>query len=208
MTPTRSNPTRIVIAEDQTLVLGAIAALLAMEPDFVIVGRATDGDAALELVRAHQPDILLSDIEMPGPTGLELAQIIAAEALCTAVVIVTTFARPGYLARAQSAGVRGYLLKDAPVDDLAAAIRTVAAGGRAIPAELAAAAWEIGRDPLTDRERDTLRLAEEGLSNKEIARRLNLSPGTVRNYLSDAASKLSAANRIEAGRTARANGWL
>lgn len=208
MTPSRTNPIRIVIAEDQTLVLGAIAALLAMEPDFVIVGRATDGDAALELVRAHQPDVLLSDIEMPGHTGLELAQIIAAEALGTAVVIVTTFARPGYLARAQSAGVRGYLLKDAPVDDLAAAIRTVAAGGRAIPAELAAAAWEIGRDPLTDRERDTLRLAEEGLSNKEIARRLNLSPGTVRNYLSDAASKLGAANRIEAGRTARANGWL
>lgn len=208
MTPSRTNPTRIVIAEDQTLVLGAIAALLAMEPDFVIVGRATDGDAALELVRAHQPNVLLSDIEMPGHTGLELAQIIAAEALGTAVVIVTTFARPGYLARAQSAGVRGYLLKDAPVDDLAAAIRTVAAGGRAIPAELAAAAWEIGRDPLTDRERDTLRLAEEGLSNKEIARRLNLSPGTVRNYLSDAASKLGAANRIEAGRTARANGWL
>lgn len=201
-------PIRIVIAEDQALVLGAIAALLALEPDLAIVGRAVDGDAALAMVRGLAPDILLTDIEMPGRTGLDLAQQLAQHGSRTAVVIVTTFARPGYLARARGAGVRGYLLKDAPADDLAAAIRTVAAGGRAIPAELAAAAWEIGRDPLTDRERDALRLAEEGLPNKDIARRLGLSPGTVRNYLSDAAAKLGAANRIEAGRTARANGWL
>lgn len=200
-------PLRIVIAEDQTLVLGAIAALLALEPDFAIVGRASDGDAALALVRNLAPDILITDIEMPGRTGLDLAGIVAREMPKTAVIIVTTFARPGYLARAWAAGVRGYLLKDAPIDDLAAAIRKVAAGGRAIPSELAAA-WELGRDPLTDRERDALRLAEEGLSNKDIARRLGLSPGTVRNYLSEAAAKLGAANRIEAGRTARANGWL
>lgn len=208
MTPPRATQIRIVIAEDQALVLGAIAALLALEPDLAIIGRAADGDAALHMVRDLMPDILLTDIEMPGRTGLDLAQQLAQDGSRTAVVIVTTFARPGYLARARSAGVRGYLLKDAPADDLAAAIRTVAAGGRAIPADLAAAAWEIGRDPLTDRERDTLRLAEEGLSNKDIARRLGLSPGTVRNYLSDAAAKLGAANRIEAGRTARANGWL
>jgi two-component system response regulator DesR len=201
-------PIRIVIAEDQALVLGAIAALLSLEPDLTIVGRASDGDAALALVRDLMPDILLTDIEMPGRTGLDLAQQLAVEAFRTAVVIVTTFARPGYLARARQAGVRGYLLKDAPVDDLAAAIRTVAAGGRSIPADLAAAAWDVGRDPLTDRERDTLRLAEEGLTNKGIAKRLGLSPGTVRNYLSDAAAKLGAANRIEAGRTARSNGWL
>lgn len=199
---------RIVIAEDQGLVLGAIAALLALERDFEIVGRAGDGDAALGLVRNLTPDILLTDIEMPGRTGLDCAQVLAAEKARTAVVIVTTFARPGYLARARAAGVRGYLLKDAPVDTLVAAIRTVAAGGRVIPPELAAAAWEAGSDPLTDRERDALRLAEEGLSNKDIARRLGLSPGTVRNYLSEAAGKLGAANRIEAGRTARANGWL
>ncbi|WP_084579213.1 response regulator transcription factor [Sphingomonas azotifigens] len=199
---------RIVLAEDQTLVLGAIAALLALEPDFAIVGRAADGDAALALVRTLQPDILLTDIEMPGRTGLDCAQALAAERARTSVMIVTTFARPGYLARARAAGVRGYLLKDAPIESLAAAIRTVAAGGRVIPAELAAAAWEAGSDPLTDRERDALRLAEEGLSNKDIASRLGLSPGTVRNYLSDAAAKLGAANRIEAGRTARANGWL
>ncbi|WP_313539290.1 response regulator transcription factor [Sphingomonas sp.] len=199
---------RIVIAEDQGLVLGAIAALLALESDFEIVGRAGDGDAALALVHDLTPDILLTDIEMPGRTGLDCAQVLAAEKLRTAVVIVTTFARPGYLARARAAGVRGYLLKDAPVDTLVAAIRTVAAGGRVIPPELAAAAWEAGSDPLTDRERAALRLAEEGLSNKDIARRLGLSPGTVRNYLSEAAGKLGAANRIEAGRTARANGWL
>ncbi|MET3726285.1 response regulator transcription factor [Sphingomonas trueperi] len=199
---------RIVIAEDQGLVLGAIAALLALESDFEIVGRAANGDAALGLVRDLTPDILLTDIEMPGRTGLDCAQVLAAEKARTAVVIVTTFARPGYLARARAAGVRGYLLKDAPVDTLVAAIRTVAAGGRVIPPELAAAAWEAGSDPLTDRERDALRLAEEGLSNKDIARRLGLSPGTVRNYLSEAAGKLGAANRIEAGRTARANGWL
>lgn len=201
-------PLRIVVAEDQALVLGAIAALLALEPDLAVVGRATDGDAALELVRELRPDILLSDIEMPGRTGIEVAQAIAAERLPAATVIVTTFARPGYLARARAAGVRGYLLKDAPVEELAGAIRTVAAGGRAIPAVLAAAAAEAGRNPLTDRERDTLRLAEEGLSNKRIAERLGLSPGTVRNYLAEAAGKLGAANRVEAGRTARRNGWL
>lgn len=201
-------PIRIVIAEDQALVLGAIAALLSLEPDLTIVGRAADGDAALAMVRDLAPDVLLTDIEMPGLSGLDLAGRLADVHPRTAVVIVTTFARPGYLARAKSAGVRGYLLKDAPVDDLAAAIRTVAGGGRAIPADLAAAAVEIGCDPLTDRERDTLRLAAEGLSNKAIADRLGLSPGTVRNYLSDAAGKLGAANRIEAGRTARQNGWL
>ncbi|GGE96782.1 response regulator transcription factor [Sphingomonas prati] len=199
---------RIVIAEDQALVLGAIAALLGFEPDMTIAGRAVDGDTALALVRDLTPDILLTDIEMPGRGGIDVAARIAAEQLATRVVIVTTFARPGYLARARAAGVRGYLLKDTPVEQLATAIRTVAAGGRAIAADLAAAAWEIGDDPLTDRERDALRLAEEGLPNREIGVRLALSPGTVRNYLSDAAAKLGASNRIEAGRIARGNGWL
>ena len=199
---------RLVIAEDQALVLGAISALLALEGDLEVVARAPDGDAALEAVRIHQPDILLTDIEMPNRTGIEVAQAIAAERLPTKVVIVTTFARPGYLARARAAQVRGYLLKDAPVEELAAAIRTVAGGGSVVPAALAAAAWEAGADPLSERERDALRLAEAGLSNKEIARRLSLSPGTVRNYLSDAAAKLGASGRIEAGRVARLNGWL
>jgi two-component system, NarL family, response regulator DesR len=199
---------RIVIAEDQALVLGAIAALLELEDDLSVVGRATDGGAALECVRALAPDILLTDIEMPGLTGIDVARSLAAAGSATRTVIVTTFARPGYLARARAAGVRGYLLKDTPVERLAAAIRTVAAGGSVVPADLAAAAWDAGADPLTQRERDALRLAEEGLSNKEIARRLDLSPGTVRNYLSEAAAKLGASNRTEAGRIARLNGWL
>jgi two-component system response regulator DesR len=199
---------RIVIAEDQALVLGAIAALLELEDDLTVIGRATDGIAALACVRDLAPDILLADIEMPGMTGIDVASALADAGSTTRTVIVTTFARPGYLARARAAGVRGYLLKDTPVERLAAAIRTVAAGGSVVPADLAAAAWDAGADPLTQRERDALRLAEEGLSNKDIARRLNLAPGTVRNYLSDAAAKLGAANRIEAGRIARMNGWL
>lgn len=199
---------RIVVAEDQALVLGAIAALLELEDDLTVVGRATDGIAALARVRALAPDILLTDIEMPGMTGIDVAHALAEAGSTTRTIIVTTFARPGYLARARAGGVRGYLLKDTPVEHLAAAIRTVAAGGTVVPADLAAAAWEAGADPLTQRERDALRLAEEGLSNKEIARRLALAPGTVRNYLSDAAAKLGAANRTEAGRLARANGWL
>jgi len=199
---------RIVVAEDQALVLGAIAALLDLEADMVVVGRAPNGAAAVASVRSLAPDILLTDIEMPEMTGIDAARLLSAEGANTRTVIVTTFARPGYLARARAAGVRGYLLKDSPVEELAAAIREVVRGGIVVPPDLAAAAWDAGADPLTQRERDTLRLADDGLSNKEIALRLALSPGTVRNYLSDAAAKLDASNRIEAGRIARANGWL
>ena len=199
---------RIVIAEDQALVLGALAALLALEGDIDVVARAGDGKAALEAVRAYKPDVLLSDIEMPGLSGLDVAEAIAREGLATKVCIVTTFGRSGYLRRAMDAGVRGYLLKDAPSDLLAAAIRKVASGGRAIAPELAEAAWDAPANPLSERERDVLRLADEGRSNKEIARLLDLSPGTVRNYLSEASSKLGAASRIEAGRMARERGWL
>lgn len=190
------------------LVLGALASLLELEPDMRVVGRATDGAAALDLVHRLRPDILVSDIEMPKMTGLEVAKAIADARGDTRVVIVTTFGRAGYLRRALDAGVRGYLLKDSPVDVLADAIRRVAAGGRAIAPDLAAAAWDAPADPLTERERATLRLAEEGLSNKAIGGRLDLSPGTVRNYLSEAAGKLGAGNRVEACRVARANGWL
>lgn len=199
---------RIVVAEDQAMVLGALATLLSLEPDFEVVGKAGDGSTALALARDLLPHVLLTDIEMPGMTGIDVAAAMRATGLPTRVVIVTTFARPGYLSRARAAGVHGYLLKDAPVETLAGAIRAVASGGRVIPPELAAAAWEAGADPLSERERMVLRLAEEGLSNKEIARRLELAPGTVRNYLADAASKLGAGNRIEAGRVARARGWL
>ena len=199
---------RIVVAEDQTLVLGAIATLLEFETDLEVVGKADNGPSALALVHELTPNILLTDIEMPGMSGIEVAQAIYEQGLSTRVVIATTFGRPGYLRRAQAAGVRGYLLKDTPSEQLADAIRKVAAGGRAIDADLASTTWEAGEDPLNDRERSALRLAEEGFANKEIARRLSLSPGTVRNYLSEAASKLGATNRIEASRMARARGWL
>lgn len=199
---------RVILAEDQTLVLGALAALLSLEGDIDVVARVGDGVSALDAVREHKPDILLSDIEMPGLSGLDVAEAIARERLTTKVFIVTTFGRTGYLRRAMDAGVRGYLLKDAPADVLVAAIRKVAGGGRAIAPGLAEAAWDAPANPLSDRERDVLRLADEGRSNKDIARTLDLSPGTVRNYLSEASAKLGAASRIEAGRIARDKGWL
>ncbi|WP_164963636.1 DNA-binding response regulator [Rubrivivax sp. JA1026] len=198
---------RVVVAEDQAMVLGALAALLALEPDIEVVGRAADGPAAWALVQRERPDVLLSDIEMPGLSGLDLAARVQAAKLPTRVLIVTTFGRPGYLRRALDAGVRGYLLKDQPSEELAAAVRRVAAGQRVVASELAAAAWDLP-DPLSERERSVLRLAEEGRSNKEIADTLGLSPGTVRNYLHEAAQKLGADNRVEAARIARARGWL
>jgi two-component system response regulator DesR len=199
---------RILIAEDQTLVLGALSALLRLEPDFNVVGGAADGRAALALCERLLPDIVLTDIEMPHMTGLELAQGLVQRKLACRVVVVTTFARSGYLRRAMEAGVRGYLLKDAPVDALAAAIRVVHGGGRAIAPELALESWNSGSDPLTERERQVLRLAGEGRSSGEIARQVHLSEGTVRNYLSEAISKLGAGNRVEAYRLARDAGWL
>ena len=199
---------RLVVAEDQGLVLAALVALLSLDDDFEVVGRATDGASALAMVRDLAPDVLVSDIEMPAMTGLDVAEAIRAEKLPTRVVIVTTFGRAGYLRRAMDAGVRGYLLKDAPAEVLADAIRRVASGGRAIAPELSETLWDTPADPLTDRERAVLRLAYEGRSNKEIARMLDLTPGTVRNYLSEAAAKVGASSRIEAARTARENGWL
>jgi two-component system response regulator DesR len=199
---------RIVIAEDQAMVLGALAALLSLEDDVDVVGRAADGQEALELVLALKPDVVVSDIEMPVISGIELAARLKAQRSSARVLIVTTFGRPGYLRRALEAGVRGYLLKDAPSAELAAAVRTVAAGGKAISPHLAEAVWDVPEDPLTERERSILRLAEEGRSNRAIALTLDLSVGTVRNYLSEAAQKLGAANRTEAGRIARSNGWL
>jgi two-component system response regulator DesR len=199
---------RVVLAEDQQLVLGALSALLEMEGDIRVVGRASDGAAALELVLVERPDVLISDIEMPKLSGIDLAARLKAMGATTPVLIVTTFGRPGYLRRAMDAGVKGYLLKAGPATVLAAAVRTIAAGGRAVAPELAGAAWDAELDPLTERERAILRLAEQGRSNQDIALALELSPGTVRNYLSEAAQKLGAANRVEASRIARANGWL
>jgi len=199
---------RILIAEDQKLVLGALSALLRLEPDFEVVGSASDGREALALAESLVPDIVLTDIEMPHMTGIELAQALVQRKLACRVVVVTTFARSGYLRRAMQAGVRGYLLKDAPVEALAQAIRAVHEGGRAIAPELALESWNSGNDPLTERERQVLRLAGEGRSSGEIARQVHLSEGTVRNYLSEAISKLGAGNRVEAYRMARDAGWL
>ena len=198
---------RVLVAEDQTMILGALAALLEIEKDLVVVGRAATGAAALELALRERPDVLLTDIEMPGMSGLDVAAALKARGSRARVIILTTFARPGYLRRALDVGACGYLLKDAPSARLAEAIRTVAAGGRAIDPELAAEAWSEA-DPLTDRERQVLRLADEGLTGEAIARRLSLSEGTVRNYLSEAIGKLGAQNRVEAARLARQKGWL
>ena len=198
---------RLVLAEDQALVRGALVALLGLEPDLDVVAEAGDGPSAWEAVARHAPDLLVTDIEMPGLTGLDLALRVQEAGLGTRVVIITTFARAGYLRRAMDAGVRGYLLKDAPSSQLAAALRQVHAGGRAIDPQLAVAAWGE-EDPLTERERQVLRRAGEGVKSADIAERLHLSAGTVRNYLSEAIGKTGAANRIEAYRTARAKGWL
>jgi len=195
---------RVVIAEDQAMVLGALAALLEIEGDIDVVGRAQNGEEALAICQREKPDVLLTDVEMPRMTGLELA---AAVRKTTRVIILTTFARGGYLRRALEAGASGYLLKDSPAEQLANAVRRVALGGRVIDPELAAEAWGEP-DPLTDRERQVLRMAGEGESSADIAATLNLSEGTVRNYLSEAINKLGAANRVEAARIARGKGWL
>jgi len=197
----------VLLAEDQRMVLGALGSLLGLEPDIDVVGAAADGDEALRLVQTLQPDILLTDIEMPGRSGLDVAAEIRRRGLATRVIILTTFARSGYLRRALDAGVGGYLLKDAPSATLADAIRTVHQGGRAVDPALAAEAW-AEPDPLTDRERQVLRMAGDGLSNAEIAARVHLSEGTVRNYLSEAMRKLDATNRTAAARLARDRGWL
>ena len=195
---------RVVLAEDQEMVLGALAALLELEGDINVVAQARNGKQALDAVRAHSPDILITDIEMPELTGLDLA---AAVKGLTRVIIVTTFARSGYLRRAMEAGANGYLLKARPARELADAVRRVHQGLRVIDSDLASEAWGEA-DPLTDRERQVLRLAAEGLSTEAVAKKLSLSPGTVRNYLSEAIDKLGAENRIEAARIARAKGWL
>ncbi len=196
---------RVLIAEDQAMVLGALCALLEFEEDIDVVARAQNGVEALDRAERLRPDIVLTDIEMPQMGGLDLAARLVERG--TKVIVLTTFARPGYLRRALDAGVRGYLLKDAPAEELARAIRDVHAGRRAVDRDLAAEAWyEI--DPLTDRERQLLRLAGDGLTGPAIAGNLGLSEGTVRNYLSNAIGKLGASNRVEAARIARQRGWL
>jgi len=198
---------RVVLAEDQGMVLGALATLLEIEGDISVVARALDGKEALEAVVAENPDVFITDIEMPRMTGLEVAAELRRRRIRTRVVIVTTFARAGYLRRALDSGASAYLLKDRPAEELADAVRRVHQGLRVIDPELATEAWgEL--DPLTDRERQVLRLAGDGMASGDIAAELSLSEGTVRNYLSEAISKLGASNRVEAARIARTKGWL
>lgn len=198
---------RVLLAEDQSMVLGALAALLELEPDIEVVARARDGGEALRLVEETSPDVVLTDIEMPGMGGLDLAVELRRRANPARVVIVTTFARSGFLQRALAAGAAGYLLKDSPAERLADAVRRVHAGLRAIDPELATTAWDE-LDPLTERERQVLRLAADGLSTAGLAAQLHLSEGTVRNYLSEAIQKLGARNRGDAARIAEQRGWL
>jgi len=199
---------RIMIAEDQTMVRQALVALLELEPDIEVVAQAADGDEALAMARKHRPDVAVLDIEMPGPTGIEVATQLDQSGFAGKIVIVTTFDRPGYLRAAMTAGASGFLLKDAPAADLAAAIRQVAQGQRVVDPSLAAAALAIGDSPLTDREAEVLAASASHDALADIAARLHLSPGTVRNHLSAAIQKLGARNRAEAFEMAQQKGWL
>jgi len=181
--------------------------LLEIEGDIEVVAEARNGKAALEAVLSHRPDVIVADIEMPEMTGLELCGELQAQKIAVKVLILTTFARSGYLRRAMTAGASGYLLKDRPAKELADAVRRIHNGLRVIDPELAAEAWDEP-DPLTDRERQVLRLAADGASTGAIAAKLKLSEGTVRNYLSESINKLGAQNRVEAARIARTRGWL
>jgi two-component system response regulator DesR len=199
---------RVVLAEDQAMVLGALAALLETDTGIKVVASVSNGAEALRAIAEHKPDILVTDIEMPEMTGLTVAAEVRERFPKTKVVILTTFARPGYLRRALDAGALGYLLKDRPAAELAEAVRRAAQGLRVVDPQLAAEAWGAEPDPLTERERQVLWRAGDGMSSQDIALALHLSEGTVRNYLSEAISKLGAANRIEAARLARTKGWL
>ncbi len=199
---------RVLLAEDQALLRGALVNLLNLESDIDVVGAAENGALALKLASSCNPDIVLTDIEMPELSGLDLAAKLKAAEHPAKVMVVTTFARAGFLRRALALGVRGYLLKEMPVEKLAEAIRTVHSGAKVIAPELALEAWKEEDDPLSERERAVLQLAGEGMASAEIAERLHLSNGTVRNYLSEAIGKLGSANRIEAYRLAKQRGWL
>jgi two-component system, NarL family, response regulator DesR len=199
---------RIMIAEDQTMVRQALVALLELEPDIEVVAEAANGDEALAMARKHLPDVAVLDIEMPGPGGIEVARLLTASGFTGKIVIVTTFGRPGYLRAAMAAGASGFLLKDAPAAKLAEAIRRVAAGDRVVDTELAAAALTEGDSPLSQRETDVLAAAAGHETIAEVAVRVNLSPGTVRNHLSAAIQKLGARNRADAARIAQEKGWL
>lgn len=200
--------TTLLIAEDQVMLREALAALLDLEPDLSVVGRVGRGDEVLAAVAERSPDVVLLDIELPGASGLDVAEQLRAAAPGTVVVVVTTFGRPGYLRRALDAGVRGFVVKDGPVEGLADAVRRVAAGELVIDPVLAADALAAGPNPLTSREQDVLRAGEGGATVADIAGVLHLSEQTVRNYLSAAIGKTGTRNRVEAAAEARDRGWL
>ncbi|MFF3438466.1 response regulator transcription factor [Streptosporangium sp. NPDC002721] len=199
---------RVLLAEDQGMMRSALALLLGLEDDIEIVATVDRGDGVVPAALAARPDVALLDIEMPGGSGLDAAAELRDRLPGCRVLILTTFGRPGYLRRAMEAGAAGFLVKDGPVEELAAAIRRVLAGERTIDPALAAAALSTGASPLTDRERDVLAAAADGATISDISLRLHLSESTVRNYLSAAIGKTGTRNRIEAARTARHNGWL
>lgn len=198
---------RIVIAEDQRMLRSALGTLLSMEEDFEVVGEADNGEDALKLIENLQPDICLLDIEMPRKSGLEVASDLKKIGSDCKVIILTTFARPGYFERAVKAGVYGYLLKDGSIDKLAASIRRIMNGSKEFSPELIVSVIHDD-NPLTNREQEILRLAAEGKTAKEIAKQLFLSSGTVRNYLSEITQKLEAKNKIEAISIAKEKGWI
>ncbi|MCF2857566.1 response regulator transcription factor [Pseudoalteromonas sp. SMS1] len=198
---------KVLVVEDQALVRNAIAALLSLEPCIEVVGQAEDGLQALDMLARVEVDIVLSDIEMPNLTGLELAQAVEARYPSIKFVIMTTFSRAGYIRRAMESSVKGFILKEAPSDYLINALKKVSVGQKVIDPELAMNALDE-KDPLSDKERKALRLASEGLKTSQIAQQLFLSDGTVRNYLSEAIAKLNATNRVDAARIARQKGWL
>ncbi|GAA1554424.1 response regulator transcription factor [Actinomadura kijaniata] len=199
---------RVLLAEDQGMVRGALAALLGLEEDLTVVGEAGTGAEAVAVAVRTRPDVALLDIEMPDGDGLTAAAGIRAAVPGCRVVILTTFGRPGYLRRAMEAGASAFLIKDGPAAELAAAVRRVVAGERVIDPALAAAALSAGPNPLSPRERDVLAAGADGSTIADIAARLHLSEGTVRNYLSSAISKVGVRNRIEAARAAERQGWL
>ncbi|GAA1602918.1 response regulator transcription factor [Saccharothrix algeriensis] len=199
---------RVLLAEDQGMMRGALALLLGLEPDLEIVAQVGRGDEVSAAAARTSPDVALLDIEMPGMSGLDAAALLRAEAPGCRVLILTTFGRPGYLRRAMDAGARGFLVKDGPVEELAEAIRQVLAGRTVIDPALAAAALAAGPNPLTDREREVLACAADGATIADLAARLHLSESTVRNYLSAAIGKTGTRNRMEALQAARAQGWL
>lgn len=203
-----SDPIRLLLADDQALVRGALVALLSLEDDLDVVAEVSSGTEVLDQVKAQRVDVALLDIEMPGRDGIDAARDIAASGLPCRSLVVTTFGRPGYLRRALDAGASGFVVKDTPADQLAEAVRSVHAGRRVIDPSLAEESLVSGSNPLTDRERDVLRAALDGHAVKELATRLSLSPGTVRNHLSSAIGKTHTANRTEAALKARENGWL